>query len=105
MNMRVFVAGASGAVGSRLIRLLVSAGHSVIGLTRTPAKAEGIERAGAQASVADALNRAAIVAAVTRAKPDVIVHEMTSISAANELRRFDRSFAATNRLRTQGLDN
>jgi 2-alkyl-3-oxoalkanoate reductase len=104
-DMRVFVAGASGAVGSRLIRLLVSAGHSVIGLTRTPAKAEAIERDGAEASVADALNRAAIVAAVTRAKPDVVVHEMTSISAANDLRRFDRLFAATNRLRTQGLDN
>jgi 2-alkyl-3-oxoalkanoate reductase len=104
-DMRVFVAGATGAVGSRLIRLLGSSGHSVIGLTRTPAKAEAIEQAGAEASIADALNRAAIVAAVTRAKPDVIVHEMTAISAASELRRFDRSFAATNRLRTQGLEN
>jgi nucleoside-diphosphate-sugar epimerase len=103
--MRVCVAGAGGAVGSRLIRLLVSSGHSVIGLTRTPGKAETIARASAEASVADALNRAAIVAAVTRAKPDVIVHELTSISAANKLPRFDRSFAATNRLRTQGLDN
>jgi 2-alkyl-3-oxoalkanoate reductase len=103
--MRVFVAGATGAIGSRLIRLLVSSGHSVVGLTHAPAKAEAIERAGAEAAIADALNRAAIVAAVTSAKPDVIVHEMTSINAANDLRRFDRSFAATNRLRSQGLDN
>src|SRR5215469_13584903 len=103
--MRVFVAGATGAVGSRLTRLLVSSGHSVVGLTRTATKAEAIERAGAEVSVADALNRAAIVAAVTGARPDVIVHEMTAISAANDLRRFDRSFAATNRLRSQGLDN
>ena len=103
--MRVFVAGATGAVGSRLTRLLVSSGHSVVGLTRTATKAEAIERVGAEVSVADALNRAALVAAVTGAKPDVIVHEMTAISAANDLRRFDRSFAATNRLRSQGLDN
>jgi len=101
--MRVFVAGATGAVGSRLTRLLVSSGHSVVGLTRTPVGTEAIERVGAEASVADALNRAAIVAGVTRARPDVIVHEMTWISAANDLRRFDRSFAATNRLRSQGL--
>jgi uncharacterized protein YbjT (DUF2867 family) len=73
-DMRVFVAGATGAVGTRLMRLLVSSGHSVVGLTRTRAKAAAIERVGAEVSVADALNRAAIVAAVTRAKPDVIVH-------------------------------
>ena len=103
--MRVFVAGASGAVGSRLVRLLVSAGHSVVGLTHTPAKADAIRRAGAEAVVADALNRAAIVKAVANAKPDVIVHEMTSLGGAGDLRRFDRSFAPTNLLRTQGLDN
>jgi 2-alkyl-3-oxoalkanoate reductase len=103
--MRVFVAGATGAVGSRLVPMLVSAGHSVVGLTRTPAKADAIRRAGADAAVADALNRAAIVKAVANAKPDVIVHEMTSLGAANDLRRFDRSFGPTNLLRTQGLDN
>jgi nucleoside-diphosphate-sugar epimerase len=103
--VRIFVAGAGGAVGRCLVPLLVSAGHSVVGLTHTPAKAEAIRRAGAEAAVADALNRAAIVEAVAIAKPDVIVHEMTSLSAANDLRRFDRSFAATNRLRTEGLNN
>jgi nucleoside-diphosphate-sugar epimerase len=103
--MRVFIAGATGAVGSRLVPLLVSAGHSVVGLTRNPAKADAIRRAGAEPAVADALNRAATVAAVASAKPDVIVHEMTSLSAASDLRRFEQTFAATNRLRTEGLNN
>ena len=86
--------------------LLLSAGHTVVGLTRSPAKADAIRRAGAAAAIADALNRAAaIVEAVVVAQPDVIVHEMTSLSGANDLRRFDRSFSLTNRLRTEGLQN
>jgi nucleoside-diphosphate-sugar epimerase len=103
--VRVFVAGASGAVGSRLVRLLISAGHSVVSLTHTPDKTVAIRAAGAETAIADALNRAAVVEAVARARPDVIVHEMTSLSAANDFRKFDQSFALTNRLRTQGLVN
>jgi nucleoside-diphosphate-sugar epimerase len=103
--MRVFVAGATGAVGSRLVPLLASAGHSVIGLTRKPAKTDAIRQGGGEPVIADALNRAAIVAAVADAKPDVIVHEMTSLSDANDLRRMARSFAGTNRLRTEGINN
>ncbi len=103
--MRIFVAGAAGAVGSRLVPLLVSAGHSVVGLTHTPAKADAIRAAGAEAAIVDGLNRAAVVEAVAIAQPDVIVHEMTSLSAANDLRKFDQSFALTNRLRTEGLVN
>jgi 2-alkyl-3-oxoalkanoate reductase len=103
--MRIFVAGATGAVGSRLVPLLIAAGHSVVGLTRVSAKADAIRQTGAEAAVADASNRAAIVAVVSGARPDVIVHEMTSLSAANDLRRLDRSFALTNRLRTEGLNN
>jgi nucleoside-diphosphate-sugar epimerase len=88
------------------VPLLLSAGHTVVGLTRSPAKADAIRRAGAAAAIADALNRAAaIVEAVVVAQPDVIVHEMTSLSGANDLRRFDRSFSLTNRLRTEGLQN
>src|SRR5262245_20543869 len=103
--MRVFVAGATGAVGSRLIPLLVSAGHSVLGLTRTPGKAETIRRAGADVAVVDALDGVAVRQAVISAKPDVIVHEMTALSGVSDLRRFDRVFALTNRLRTEGLDH
>jgi nucleoside-diphosphate-sugar epimerase len=103
--MRILVAGATGAVGSRLLPLLVSAGHSVVGLTRSSGKADAIRRAGGEAGVADALNRAATVEAVAKARPDVIVHEMTSLAGASDLRRFDRTFAATNRLRTEGLVN
>jgi 2-alkyl-3-oxoalkanoate reductase len=85
--MRIFVAGAGGAVGRRLVPLLVSAGHSVVGLTHTPAKADAIRAAGAEAAIVDGLNRAAVVEAVAIAKPDVIVLEMTSLSAANDLRK------------------
>jgi 2-alkyl-3-oxoalkanoate reductase len=103
--MRVFLAGVTGAMGRRLLPLLLAAGHSVVGLTRSPVRAETIRRAGGEAAVGDALDRAAVVAAVTGARPDVIVHQMTALGGANDLRRFDRSFALTNRLRTQGLDN
>jgi nucleoside-diphosphate-sugar epimerase len=103
--MRIFVAGATGALGSRLVPLMISAGHSVVGLTRTAAKADAIRQTGAEAAVADALNRAAVVAAVASARPDVIVHEMTSLGAATDLRKFDQTFAATNRLRSEGVNN
>ncbi|MFL5269343.1 MAG: NAD-dependent epimerase/dehydratase family protein [Stellaceae bacterium] len=103
--MRVFVAGATGAVGKRLVPLLVAGGHSVVGLTRNPAKTDAIRRAGGEPAIADALNRAAIVQAVANARPDVIVHEMTSLRDTNDLRRMARSFADTNRLRTEGVNN
>jgi nucleoside-diphosphate-sugar epimerase len=103
--MRIFVAGATGAVGRRLVPILLSAGHSVTGLTRTPQKAELIRSLGAQPVVADGLDATSVHAAVAAAKPDVIVHEMTDLKEASDLRHFDRSFAASNRLRTQGTDH
>ncbi len=102
--MRIFVAGATGAIGRRLVPLLVSAGHSVVGLTRTPAKAAIIHGMGAEAAVADGLDARAIQATVAAARPDVIVHEMTDLKGA-DLRNFDRAFAASNRLRTEGTDH
>jgi nucleoside-diphosphate-sugar epimerase len=103
--MRIFVAGATGAVGRRLVPVLLSAGHSVTGLTRTPQKAKLIRSLGAEAVVADGLDAKAIHAAIVSAKPDVIVHEMTDLKEASDLRHFDRFFAASNRLRTQGTDH
>jgi nucleoside-diphosphate-sugar epimerase len=103
--MRVMVAGAAGAVGARLIPLLVSAGHEVTRLTRSPAKTGVIERAGARSAVADALGPAAVRAAVLDARPEVVVHEMTALSNVSDLTHFDRAFAVTNRLRTEGLDH
>lgn len=102
--MRIFVAGASGAVGRQLVPALVSAGHSVVGLTRTAAKTAIIRRMGAEPVVADGLDAAAIQAAVGSAAPDIIIHEMTDLVGATDLRHFDRGFATTNELRTRGTD-
>lgn len=102
--MRIFVAGATGAVGRPLVSALITAGHSVVGLTRTAARAETIRRTGAEPVVADGLDAAAIHSAVLAAKPDVIIHEMTDLSGATDLRHFDRAFASSNRLRTEGTD-
>ena len=78
--MRIFIAGASGAVGQPLVRQLTEAGHEVIGMTRTPAKAARLQELGAQPVVADALDRDAVIAAVTQARPDVVVHQLTAIA-------------------------
>jgi len=103
--MRVLVAGATGAVGRRLVPLLTAAGHTVVGLTRTAAKVEVVRQLGATPAIVDALDRASVHQAVQRAQPEVIVHEMTALTGVTDLRRFDRSFAFTNRLRTEGTDN
>ena len=103
--MRIFVAGATGAVGRPLVPALISAGHSVVGLTRTAAKAETIRRMGAEPVVADGLDAAAIRAAVVSARPEVIIDEMTDLADATDLRHFDRAFANSNRLRTLGTDH
>lgn len=103
--MRIFLAGASGAVGRRLIPRLIDSGHQVIGLTRTPVKAALLRELGAAPAVADALDQSAIHAAVDSARPDVIVHELTDLTGASDLRRFDRSFAKSNILRTVGTDH
>ena len=103
--MRVFVAGATGAIGRRLVPLLVDRGHDVSALTHTPGRDGPLRAAGATPVVADGLDREAVVAAVRRIGPDVVVHEMTALAGGLDMRRFEQTFARTNELRTRGTDN
>ena len=103
--MRVFVAGATGAIGSRLVPLLASRGHDVVAMVRSPEKADQARALGARPVVADALDREAVMAAVTEAEPEVVVHELTALSKLANLRRLDDEFTLTNRLRTEGTDS
>jgi nucleoside-diphosphate-sugar epimerase len=103
--MRIFLAGATGAIGRRLVPLTIQAGHDVVGTTRDPQRARALEAAGARAVVLDVLDRGAVMAAVADTEPDVVVHELTALSGPANLRRFDEYFAQTNRLRTRGTDN
>jgi nucleoside-diphosphate-sugar epimerase len=101
--MNIFLAGATGALGRSLVPKLIEAGHAVTGMTRSSVKAETLRNQGATPVVADALDREAVIAAVVAARPDVVVHELTSIGAFDP-RRPDKTFAVTNRLRTEGTD-
>ncbi len=103
--MRIFLAGATGAIGRRLVPLLIQAGHDVVGTTREPQRVRALEAAGADGVIVDGLDGDAVLAAVADAKPDVVVHELTALSGPANLRRFDEYFAQTNRLRTRGTDN
>jgi nucleoside-diphosphate-sugar epimerase len=100
--MRVFVAGASGAIGRRLVPSLVEAGHEVAGMTRSPDKTESLAAAGAEPVVCDALDADALREAVVAAKPEVVVHQLTAIPPAFNPRRMAEEFVPTNRLRTEG---
>jgi nucleoside-diphosphate-sugar epimerase len=102
--VRVFVAGASGAIGRPLVRQLVAAGHEVTGMTRRPERAAQIHEAGAEAVVCDAFDRDALEHAVAAARPEVVVHEMTSLPPRIDPRRAD-TYEATNRVRTEGTAN
>jgi nucleoside-diphosphate-sugar epimerase len=102
--MRVFVAGATGAIGQQLVPRLVAAGHEVTGMTRSESKQALLSGLGAVPVVADALDPDQVADAVGRAKPDVIVHQLTAIGSLDP-RHFDRDFALTNRLRIEGTDH
>src|SRR5919108_1972004 len=103
--MRVFVAGASGAIGSRLVPQLIDCGHEVIGTHNSPTSAELLQTLGAKPVMLDLLDARAVRKAVLEAEPDAIVHEATALANAKFGRNFDKTFAKTNQLRTKGTDN
>jgi nucleoside-diphosphate-sugar epimerase len=103
--MRVLVVGASGAIGRRLVPQLLERGHEVIGSARSRDKAERLRRLGAEAVVLDALDARAVREAVAAAQPDAVVHQATALTGISDLKHFDRTFAQTNRLRTEGTDS
>jgi nucleoside-diphosphate-sugar epimerase len=107
--MRVFVAGGTGVLGQRLVRQLVARGHQVTATTTSPGKLGRLEQLGADPVVMDGLDAASVGEAVAAARPDAVVHQMTAISVAHagkpDMKHFDRWFAATSRLRTEGTDH
>ncbi len=109
MVMRVFVAGGTGVVGRRLVPQLVARGHQVTATTTNAAKLGSLQRLGADGVVMDGLDAVAVGETVAAARPDVIVNQMTGLSEAHagkpNLRKPDRFFAITNRLRSEGTDH
>ena len=103
--MHVYIAGGTGSIGTRLSPQLVERGHGVTATTRDPAKVARLESLGARGVVVDGLDGAAVGEAVASADPDAVVHQMSSLAGKLDPKHFDRSFAVTNRLRTQGLDH
>jgi 2-alkyl-3-oxoalkanoate reductase len=103
--MRVFVAGATGVIGRRLVPLLRSAGHDVTCMIRAPDREPAVSELGAVAVVADALDAAAMRRAILDARPDAVIHELTSLPRRIDPRRLERDFALNDRLRTEGTRN
>lgn len=102
--MRIFVAGATGALGKQLVPQLVAAGHDVTGMTRTESKAAMLREMGAEPVVGDALDAEAVGGLVAAARPEVVINELTAISDSTNWRNLDADFVGTNRLRTEGTD-
>ena len=103
--MKVFVAGATGALGQQLVPQLVANGHEVVGMTSRPEKQDVVRSLGARPVVADALDPDAVAEAVAQAEPEVIVHQLTALSGSFDLKHLERFMALTNRLRTEGTDH
>lgn len=103
--MRVFLAGATGVIGAPLLERLLADGHEVIGMTRSPAKADALRAAGAEPVVADAFDAQAVLGAVVKARPDAVIHELTAIPQRLDPRKIIRDFELTDCLRTEGTRN
>src|SRR2546425_1487608 len=103
--MRIFLAGATGAIGQHLVPALVAAGHSVVAMIRSQSKTDLVGLMGASPVIADAFDASAVLAAVRQAEPEIVIHQLTAIPPNANFRTFDRDFALTNRLRREGLNN
>jgi 2-alkyl-3-oxoalkanoate reductase len=103
--VKIFLAGATGAVGAQLVPLLVAAGHQVVASTRTSAKLAPLRAAGTEPVLLDVLDRGAVLSAVTAARPDAVLHQATALAAVRRYKDFDHEFAITNALRTEGTSN
>ena len=103
--MRVFLAGGTGAIGRRLVPQLVARGHEVTATTRDPDKAESLFTLGATPVMMDGLDGASVGEAIAKAQPEAIIHEMTALAGTPDFKHFDRWFAQTNRLRTEGTEH
>src|SRR3954447_14597003 len=102
-SMKIFIAGASGAIGQPLVRQLLEAGHSVVGMTRS--NANRVTALGAEAAIADAFDADAVKRAVEGAAPDVVVNELTDLARPMNPRKYDEWLEGTNRLRREGTKN
>jgi 2-alkyl-3-oxoalkanoate reductase len=100
--MRVFVAGATGAIGRQLVPMLLADGHQVTGMTRSPERATALAAGGVEPIIADALDAQAVLSAVDEARPDAVIHQLTAIPERLDPRKIIRDFELTDRLRTEG---
>jgi nucleoside-diphosphate-sugar epimerase len=103
--MRVFLAGATGVIGRRLLPLLLAEGHEVTGMTRSAGRTEQLRAAGAEAVVADAFDAEELKRVVAEARPDAVIHQLTSIPPRIDPRKMRRDFATNDRLRREGTAN
>ncbi|HEY7631585.1 MAG TPA: NAD(P)-dependent oxidoreductase [Thermoleophilaceae bacterium] len=103
--MKIFIAGGSGAIGRQLIPMLVANGHKVVASTTKQGKLLDLRKLGAEGVVLDVLDRNAVMSAVLRAEPEVVIHQATALAELKSFRNLDKSFALTNRIRSEGTDN
>jgi 2-alkyl-3-oxoalkanoate reductase len=103
--MKIMLAGASGAIGRSLVPLLVRAGHEVVGMVQRPRSVEVVNALGAEPRTVDALDAEAVLRCFRETRPQVVIHQLTAIPPALDMRHFDRDFALTNLLRTEGTRN
>jgi nucleoside-diphosphate-sugar epimerase len=105
MGHRIFLAGASGAIGRRLVPLLLDAGHRVTAITRQAAKAEGLRALGAETVVVDVFDASGLRGAVAAAKPEIVIHQLTDLPPGLDPARMGEAIARNARVRDEGTRN